>query len=513
MACSVVPPHAAVAVANKIDDVNRRARRDIVAVTFDPNPLYDPMLYRRQQQDSDIDPTLPEPNPELLCPEIASVWAIGTERLEGRRMRGAWDFTNDGPPVPFGEDLDHSIVPDPKLCDHCGTRRARKMVFVFDNADGSPYFVGSTCLKDVAGTTVANMLLLSRYWAELLGILGGDCDDDVSGKFGAGGARNTPFIATLLYIACADWNISIDGFVKSGGIGGPGTGEPYRQATKEAAMSSYVWVTQNPTVGEWLPERLVRAQQIIDWALTLPDEGFNGSMKAVAAASAISARSAGVAAYMPAAFDKARVRAEQAAEREDENARWTDVPTGRQQVTGRVLSTKWKDTQFGSTLKMMVRCDGFDVWGSVPRELHGDIEAGDTVTFTARFEQSNDKGFGFFTRPSKAVNADADKRAAERICPHCGERARKNEWDTFAACSYDCRKDLQISDSHESGHRLDRSADVEIADLPNETVGFGFASRCECGARAVSTGHFWKCETIGEIIDHRESRLKTASGV
>jgi len=81
-------------------------------------------------------------------------------------------------------------------------------------------------------------------------------------------------------------------------------------------------------------------------------------------------------------------------------------PTGRGQITGEILSRKWKDTDFGPSLKMLVLDDrGFKVYGSVPSRLSGDdgVQRGDRITFTAEVSQSNDdEFFGFFKRPTKA---------------------------------------------------------------------------------------------------------------
>ena len=74
-------------------------------------------------------------------------------------------------------------------------------------------------------------------------------------------------------------------------------------------------------------------------------------------------------------------------------------------VEGKVLTTKWQESDYGDTLKMLVEVelDGhtFKVWGSVPRAI--DPERGDHVRFTANFERSgDDQSFGFFKRPRKA---------------------------------------------------------------------------------------------------------------
>ncbi|KPJ92596.1 MAG: hypothetical protein AMS18_07125 [Gemmatimonas sp. SG8_17] len=83
-----------------------------------------------------------------------------------------------------------------------------------------------------------------------------------------------------------------------------------------------------------------------------------------------------------------------------------DVPEGRQQLEGEVLSVKMKYTAFGDTLKMLVRVttdEGiFKVWGTVPTNLVADIERNHVVRFTATLKRSDDRGFGFFSRPAKA---------------------------------------------------------------------------------------------------------------
>ncbi len=82
------------------------------------------------------------------------------------------------------------------------------------------------------------------------------------------------------------------------------------------------------------------------------------------------------------------------------------VKEGRYEVQGEVLSTKWQESDFGGSLKMLVEVDGFKVWGSVPSAL-GPLERGDRVAFTATVEaSSDDKSFGFFKRPTKARRLD-----------------------------------------------------------------------------------------------------------
>jgi hypothetical protein len=107
----------------------------------------------------------------------------------------------------------------------------------------------------------------------------------------------------------------------------------------------------------------------------------------------------------------------------------TPVPVveGRIQITGRVVTEKWVDSDYGTTHKMLVLDDrGFKVWGTVPQAVepenyydeHGEYQhehgvgcggrdsnhaAEVRVTFTATVEASrDDETFGFYKRPTKA---------------------------------------------------------------------------------------------------------------
>lgn len=108
------------------------------------------------------------------------------------------------------------------------------------------------------------------------------------------------------------------------------------------------------------------------------------------------------------------------------------APTGRLEITGTILSAKYVDSDYGSTLKMLVEGDGWKVWGTVPKQLADDeygryYDADDNdprydgiavwtkaligrkVTFTATVKvNEDDPSFGFFTRPTKATISDIE---------------------------------------------------------------------------------------------------------
>lgn len=102
------------------------------------------------------------------------------------------------------------------------------------------------------------------------------------------------------------------------------------------------------------------------------------------------------------------------------------APSGRLEIVGTIRSAKYVDSDFGSTLKMLVEGEGWKVWGSVPKNIadseyyafysaDGNDPADDgigvwsgaligrEIKFTATVKPSDtDTSFGFFTRPTKA---------------------------------------------------------------------------------------------------------------
>ena len=84
-----------------------------------------------------------------------------------------------------------------------------------------------------------------------------------------------------------------------------------------------------------------------------------------------------------------------------------DAPSGRVEVTGEILSVKVRETEFFSTLKMIVKTtDGWKLWVTVPESIMGIDErlSGKHVTMRVTVTPSNDDPkFAFGKRPSKAV--------------------------------------------------------------------------------------------------------------
>lgn len=107
-------------------------------------------------------------------------------------------------------------------------------------------------------------------------------------------------------------------------------------------------------------------------------------------------------------FDR---KAARAAAKEAEKAAAVEVPEGKYELTGEVVSLEFKDNQYGygQVAKMTVKDErGFKVYGTAPASLldEGELE-GKKISFTATVSKGREKGFGFFSRPSKARNAAA----------------------------------------------------------------------------------------------------------
>ena len=96
--------------------------------------------------------------------------------------------------------------------------------------------------------------------------------------------------------------------------------------------------------------------------------------------------------------------AEREAIRQAEHDAAEDVPEGRVEIAGVIVSTRVDDGIYGLVTKMLVRDDrGFKLWGTLPASLE-DAETGSHVSFTATVTPSgDDRKFGFFKRPAKGV--------------------------------------------------------------------------------------------------------------
>ena len=107
---------------------------------------------------------------------------------------------------------------------------------------------------------------------------------------------------------------------------------------------------------------------------------------------------------------------ERDAERAEREAVWAteaelaaDAPTGKVTVTGEIISTKWQESMYGSTHKMILKTEtGWKLYVTVPSSVYDSSDSslpitGKHVTLTATVTPSDDDPkFAFGKRPTKA---------------------------------------------------------------------------------------------------------------
>jgi hypothetical protein len=83
----------------------------------------------------------------------------------------------------------------------------------------------------------------------------------------------------------------------------------------------------------------------------------------------------------------------------EEEAKLETPPSARKEVVGKIISFKVHDTQFGSVTKILVACETYKLYGTLPSSC-GEASRFDVIKFTATITPK-ECGFGFFSRPAK----------------------------------------------------------------------------------------------------------------
>lgn len=122
-----------------------------------------------------------------------------------------------------------------------------------------------------------------------------------------------------------------------------------------------------------------------------------------------------------------------------EAAKLVKVEDGRQTIIGTVQSIKGKDTPYGFVVKMLIeREDGVRFYGTVPAAIDN-VMREDVVQFDAKVE-CKEPGFGFFSRPTKAIivtrceegqQIDAEKEAELQRRLEIGRKACQHAYNTI----------------------------------------------------------------------------------
>jgi len=140
-------------------------------------------------------------------------------------------------------------------------------------------------------------------------------------------------------------------------------------------------------------------------------------------------------------------RGEREAQRAIEDAAALPFPVTDERVTvsGQVLTTKWQNSRFGDTFKMLVKADaGWKIWITCPDT---NTVREDRVTFQAKLQPSRDDAkFGFGSRPSKFRNLTREEDEAHRAamearpCHHGNNPAECNDCMVESDFAYDAAR-------------------------------------------------------------------------
>lgn len=282
------------------------------------------------------------------------------------------------PGAPENLNLRHLVEDD--SCEHCNTDRRRNSTFVLSK-DTELVKVGSTCLKDFLGHDVNLTVMVKSMELE-----------DEFERMGMGGVASFDLEYFLTVAAGAIREFGWTSRSKAR--------EEMTSSTSEDVLSH---MFNSRFKIETTDEDAQLAAATLAWARTLSPDDFNdylGNLAQIAANNFVTPRSAGLAASMINAYQRAeQIRMEREAQIT------APVPEGRITVTGKIVKLAWKEGFQGQSRRVFTVLDdrGFRVWGTVPSAIASKVEPGNRVTFIATLEASDrDETFGFAKRPSKA---------------------------------------------------------------------------------------------------------------
>lgn len=316
-------------------------------------------------------------------------------------------------------------------CDHCGMRRNRKKTVVVRNESGEVAQIGSACMKDFLGYhgNPEKVLWLTVELSDSL--------DDLDRCGGSSWASYGTSTAAFLLRSVA--SVRQYGWV-------PKSYDP-STATATVAMQSLGFGARlrRPEDNRLLDlieglkpvqEDAAKVSEIRSWfSRNEFNDTYHRNLKTVVASDEVEPKHFGLLASAVSAYDKAMGR-EIEKKAQEEMPKVPVVPGSGVPVEGSVVSTKLVDSDYGSTLKMLLQCEGYRLWGSVPKTLAG-VEVGDRVRLVANVETSrDDEFFGFFSRPRKGEWVDG-KTATE---VPCGDAIRHANWD----CECPVESDLEM---------------------------------------------------------------------
>jgi hypothetical protein len=170
-----------------------------------------------------------------------------------------------------------------------------------------------------------------------------------------------------------------------------------KKKAEELATKRAEFLDQNPIVNEIWEAYQVKDPRVY-WG---PDKEMSFLESVVSKLESYSSLSEKQVAALIKAWGRANDRAREDAEPKG------PAPSGRVEVTGKVLGVKTTPSQWGDQVKMIVKLENKSkVWVSVPANLLAEDLRGKTIELTATFEVSkDDPHFAFGKRPKAKLKA------------------------------------------------------------------------------------------------------------
>jgi hypothetical protein len=307
------------------------------------------------------------------------------------------------------------------LCHHCNTIRQRKQTFVVEDRETHQRFlIGRNCLADFIGTPDADRL--ADFYDS--------CIEDLREPSDWAAGYGAPVCMLVEYIEMTAACIDEFGWLSRGAArdrGEPATADVVHDAIMHQGQFKRSAYNRTPTpVPTITEEHRASAAAAIDWIRsTSPDPAtvtneYTLNLRLVCDGEFFDLERLGLVCSLLVAHRRYLSGEELRVRQEKEKAEAAPVPVTdvRVEVRGQVVGAKWRSTDFGETLKIVVQHDdGWKVWGTCPKAFGSDESkiVGRTIQFVARIEPSSDDAtFGFFSRPTKpeilAVDGAEDAR-------------------------------------------------------------------------------------------------------
>lgn len=271
---------------------------------------------------------------------------------------------------------------DPARCDACGEKRNRNSIIVVADADGNQLHLGGNCVKDYLGHSIDGL----TSWTFFGNIL--DIEEEEYVRYCSDGLYSTSYILELAAV-----EIARRGYNKA---------DKGNDSTKHRVLQQHFLGRTDREKSDLDPELLQDIiWDMIEWASNLEaSNDFEKSIRDIGRSYRLDEKLVGIACYIPVAYEREVERFNRLVEQAATVKPLTQE--GRMTIEGTIEWCGWKDTNYGSQMKMRVKdARGFIVYGTMPAPfVDANLEVGCNVKFDATVTKSKtEEHFGFFNRP------------------------------------------------------------------------------------------------------------------